>query len=304
MLPIYNLLKAPKTINPEEVLHLERKVDFTFFAKTHCYNLHYHNWAISFTIQYTHELPKQLTHDQQVKFRPIIKNDTQYFAYTVHNGQEYIPNLPLLFPEKYHVSKPRFLENHSIQSIYLEDAIHLLSTRKVLFYTWAWISVHAGINSMKDLIHDLWVDKSQLVDNFISDTLQKPEKTQQTYKTFCDSLFTSNPTPAHHALKSLALYKNTSILTENIDLLHEISWVVAYHTEDMILEKQIDTAQFREIDIIVCIWLSYDDRWFLSRYKTHNSNGKILAINLTPPSYLWSEDYLLSWDLQQLLPLN
>lgn len=48
--------------------------------------------------------------------------------------------------------------------------------------------------------------------------------------------------------------------------------------------------------------MSHDDRGFLSWYKRHHPNGKIIAIDLGNPSYLGDEDFLIREDLQSLLP--
>jgi hypothetical protein len=39
----------------------------------------------------------------------------------------------------------------------------------------------------------------------------------------------------------------------------------------------------------------------LQRYKENNPDWKIIAFNLQQPNYLWEEDILVEWDIQETL---
>lgn len=96
--------------------------------------------------------------------------------------------------------------------------------------------------------------------------------------------------------------KKTQIITENLDYLHEYTGIMPYRIHGDHLRKQIHPSNLREIDYILCIGLSFDDRGFLGWYKAHHPNGKIIAIDLMQPSYLGNEDYLIQRDLQKIIP--
>jgi NAD-dependent SIR2 family protein deacetylase len=54
--------------------------------------------------------------------------------------------------------------------------------------------------------------------------------------------------------------------------------------------------------VVITVGLSYDDRGFLGWYKENNPNGKIVAVNLSQPSYLGNEDFILKEDCQKAIP--
>jgi NAD-dependent deacetylase len=68
------------------------------------------------------------------------------------------------------------------------------------------------------------------------------------------------------------------------------------------IRDEINPLWLKDVDIIVCVGLSRDDRGFLAWYKKNNPQGKIIAINQEQPSYLGNEDYLLKGNLQKLVP--
>lgn len=59
---------------------------------------------------------------------------------------------------------------------------------------------------------------------------------------------------------------------------------------------------FKDIDAVVCVGLSHDDRGLLAFYKQHNPAGVIIAIDLKQPNYLGEEDILVMGNLQEIVP--
>ena len=76
----------------------------------------------------------------------------------------------------------------------------------------------------------------------------------------------------------------------------------AIHISGPWLRENIKPEWLKEIDGVITIGLSYDDRGFLGWYKENNPNGKIIAIDLEQPSYLGNEDFILKGDCQEILP--
>ena len=92
---------------------------------------------------------------------------------------------------------------------------------------------------------------------------------------FHNACFLSPPTEAHKALKKLAIFKNTKIVTENLDCLHEYSGILPYRINAEQLREEVGGYQLSQIDYIICVGLSYDDRGFLGWYnKCNNPKGE------------------------------
>jgi hypothetical protein len=81
-------------------------------------------------------------------------------------------------------------------------------------------------------------------------------------------------------------------VTENLDCLHEYSGILPYRINAEEL-REIASSQLHNIDYVVCVGLSYDDKGFLGWYKKNNPKGKIIAIDLGHPSYLGDEDFII-----------
>lgn len=121
-------------------------------------------------------------------------------------------------------------------------------------------------------------------------------------KSFHDACLFSAPTPAHTALKDLAFFKNTRIITENLDCLHEASGIYPYRIDAKHLREEVGGQSLAQFDYIICIGLSFDDRGFLGWYKKENPQGKIIAVDIKQPSYLGDEDFWIQDNLQTLIP--
>ena len=105
----------------------------------------------------------------------------------------------------------------------------------------------------------------------------------------------------HFELANLTLYTKTRLLTENLDTLHEASGILPYRIYPFELKSDLTKFDLSQIDYIICIGLSFDDRGFLAWYKEQNPRGKIVSIDLNQPSYLGDEDYWLKGDLHALI---
>jgi NAD-dependent SIR2 family protein deacetylase len=121
-------------------------------------------------------------------------------------------------------------------------------------------------------------------------------------KTFHEACLYSTPTSAHFALRDLSLYKNTRLITENLDCLHESTGIFPYRIDAKHLREEVGGQSLAQFDYIICIGLSFDDRGFLGWYKEQNPQGKIIAIDICKPSYLGNEDFWIQGDLQALIP--
>jgi hypothetical protein len=199
----------------------------------------------------------------------------------------------------YCVEERRFFEHPNPQPMTEIELAEIISNRNILFYTGAGISVASGIPSMKQLYELLGLNTG--VKFIPTQAFEDPKAFAEKILQFHNACLYSQPTAAHYALKELALSKNIKIVTENLDCLHEYSGILPYRVNAQELRDEVDSTQLKDIEFIICIGLSYDDKGFLGWYKKHNPNGIIISIDIGNPSYLGHEDFILHQDLQSLL---
>jgi NAD-dependent SIR2 family protein deacetylase len=202
----------------------------------------------------------------------------------------------------YLVDERRIVEHSSPQTIVEDDLISVICNKSIVFYTGAGLSVASGVPSMNQLNDLLGLEEGKPFIDFLREILEHPDQFVEKISIFHNACFYCPPTEAHNALKKLALFKNTKIVTENLDCLHEYSGILPYRIDAKQLREELGSSQLHQIDYIICVGLSYDDRGFLGWYKRHNPKGKIIAINLGNPSYLGDEDLIIREDLQCLIP--
>lgn len=230
------------------------------------------------------------------------------FAYEWKNQKEQINQYRKLVRHRgsnttfYLVDKRRIFEHSTPQSIQEGEIATIISNRNVLFYTGAGISIAAGVPSMSQLNDLLGIEEGEKFVFSLKHAVEHPKTLCEKILQFHHACFYSPPTAAHQALKKLALFKNTQILTENLDCLHERSGILPYRINAEELREKVGIDQLAQIDYIICIGLSYDDKGFLGWYKHYNPKGKIISIDIGNPSYLGDEDFIIHADLQFLIP--
>ena len=203
--------------------------------------------------------------------------------------------------DSYHLAKPLHFTGAVPKTITLDELCHLLLAKRVIFYTGAGISANAGVSTMAGLKASLGLNQ-QVVDNLTRAVLREGDKSLLPWKSFCESMFNAEPTKAHVALARIALAKNVLIFTENIDYLHERSGIMPVRPTKQTVLNNIEPNDLKQLDAIICIGLSRDDKGFLAYYKMHHPKGMIVAIDLSLPSYLSEDDCFLGGDLQKIVP--
>jgi NAD-dependent deacetylase len=307
------LLEGPELIKPQEIEKEGEKgiLSETFFSKNRRYQIGINEGTPFILIEYFDELPKELELDERQKFakeRRII-DEKERDVYVFRYGS--IPESKILKRgEEYYISLPREKELKGKETVpqkkELQEVVEILKGKRVLFYTGAGISVAAGLPEMEEIYQFqekiLGINSSRLIDDFLKRVLKSPEEVIEAWKGFQEKFRKSSPTPAHWSLKDLALMMKAKIFTENYDNLHEKTGIKPIRPEASYLKENIRPEWLREIEMVVTLGLSHDDRGFLGWYKKCNSQGKILAIDLKPPSYLGEEDIFLEGDLQKVVP--
>jgi NAD-dependent SIR2 family protein deacetylase len=238
------------------------------------------------------------------------KEEKHYiFSYECKIDGQYIINKPRK-QEKvrgsntstYLVDQRRIFEHSSPQPIVENDLATIICNNNIIFYTGAGLSVASDVPSMNQLNDLLGLKEGEEFIDSLRYILKQPTKFVEKISQFHNACFFSPPTEAHKALKKLAIFKNTKIVTENLDCLHEYSGILPYRINAEQLREEIGSSQLSQIDYIICIGLSYDDRGFLGWYKRNNPKGKIIAVDLGNPSYLGDEDFIIKEDLQRVIP--
>jgi len=188
------------------------------------------------------------------------------------------------------------------QEMEMAQLVEILKDKKVLFYTGAGISIASGVHSMDQLQETLGIEMSEKVDGLLKKAVANPQGVIDSWEEFTKAAFEKPATSAHQSLSRLAQKLKSQIFTENIDYLQERANVKATHLTGPWLKENIQPEWLKDIDAVITVGLSYDDRGFLGWYKENNPNGKIIAVNLNQPTYLGNEDFILKGDCQKVVP--
>jgi len=188
------------------------------------------------------------------------------------------------------------------QEMEIAQLAEILKNKKVLFYTGAGISIASGVHSMDQLSETLGIEVSEKVDGLLKNAIANPQDVIESWEEFTKAAFEKPTTLAHQSLGSLAQKLKSQIFTENVDHLQERAGAKATYLTGPWLKKNIQPEWLKDVDVVVTVGLSYDDRGFLGWYKENNPNGKIVAVNLNEPSYIGNEDFILKGDCQKVVP--
>lgn len=202
----------------------------------------------------------------------------------------------------YIVAERRIIEDAHPALINQTALESIIKNKKVLFYTGAGLSAASNVPTMNELNELLGLEIGERFVFSLEKVMESPREFAERIKIFHDACLYSAPIPGHFALRDLSLYNNTRLVTENLDCLHEATGIFPYRIDAKHLREEIGGASLAQIDYIICIGLSFDDRGFLGWYKEQNPQGKILAIDIQQPSYLGDEDFWINDDLQMLFP--
>lgn len=240
----------------------------------------------------------------------FIKNSSEKFLFSYRlkeDGSEEFHRFsdsPHVHPDDYSylIAKRRVFDDAYPQQMSRAAFEEVIKTKSILFYTGAGLSRASNVPTMDQLYQLLGLEMGERFLFSLEKALIKPREFASNILIFHNACIYSPPTAAHIALKNISLFKNCRIITENLDALHEASGISPYRVDPNHLRNEIDEKTLSFFDYIICIGLSHDDRGFLGWYKEKYPQGKIIAIDLQQPSYLGDEDFLISGDVQEILP--
>lgn len=300
------LLTPPSPITEQDIATLPQTWDARFCFPTGQLFFKYEQGTSSFVLELNDI--STLRPEEQAQCIPMFFGEKTSFVF--HYGTLPLSSFnqlgeTLTSESPYYFIEPRDFERQELQQIPQELSGQHVATyiknKKIVFYTGAGISIAGGVHDMRGLTKALLIDFNDFPLS-VHEMITHPEMVVKAFDQFCYAAFNNPPTPAHYALTSLAHCMKCQVITENFDFLHERTGYRPYNIQADKLQREVTPQDLQEIDTVVCIGLSHDDRGFLAWYKHHNPNGIIIAIDLKKPSYLGSEDILVQSDLQYLLP--
>ncbi len=255
------------------------------------------------------QLPKELHHlfsttktNEQISFTftygkdfkaPIFKDKQEFFNQDKTENSHYFLHTPL------------FYKDNKAQNVTFKQLAALLHSKQVAWYTGAGISAGTvpTMNQLEESLGFIGKNSKEKLLSFISRALQKPQQICSTMDDFFYQCNHGKPTKAHEALANYLSKKEELLFTENLDLLHEQAGSSPTRIDNPnSFKKNYTLKKLQNIDCIICIGLSHDDRGFLGYYKTCNPTGKLLALCLEQPTYLSKTDYFMKDDAQKILP--
>ncbi len=259
-----------------------------------------HN-KVGFIIKYYGDLPQDLSSEEKARFSCTYEQDgevqTPIYEYCYGTVPEWANKLAL--PESQQVVyKPLSYPDSSPEILSIDTCAHYVRTKKIVFLTGAGISVAGGIYSVPQLWKALKRDYSLRIDGAVKDVLHNPAIPTQVILDFYQAACNNTPTPAHYAITKLAYFKSCQILTGNFDRLHERAGIAAYHLFYSDIDKDVLPEHWQEIDVVIALGTSWDFKGLLARYRKHNPQGIIIAINRACPPYLAAHDFFLPGDVK------
>ncbi len=297
-------LEPPTLLTVKEISQLSKSWDGNWITKDLICKFAFNNGKTSITLACRKQTYENLQEETKLQFSKL--DDYYVFQYGEFiskidtSALKSKPGTENYFNNPYYFAKP-IQKNANPQPITIDDLFIFLKNHTILFYTGAGISAPV-VWTMNTLQRKLFLNPKDSIST-IESMIYNVQEVNDNFITFCKRAFASKPTKAHIALSKLANYKQYQIFTENFDHLHERTGFAPFHLTAQQFKKEFDLQELEELDAIICLGLSHDDRGFLAYYKQINPNGLIIAIDLANPSYLSTHDYLLTGDLQKILPI-
>lgn len=191
-------------------------------------------------------------------------------------------------------------ENNRPQEKTIEQVAEYVRAKRIVFYTGAGISLAAGVDDMNHLKALLGMSADFL--KYAEYVKNNEQLVLNNFAAFCHRAFTAESTPAHKAIAAIALAKKIQVMTENFDFLHQRSGIMPFEVSAQAVSQNIVPQDMQDVDALVCVGMSADDKGLLQWYKDHNPLGKIIAFNLIVPEYVDGNDWVVLGDLQKTLP--
>jgi NAD-dependent SIR2 family protein deacetylase len=189
-------------------------------------------------------------------------------------------------------------------SISIAKLAEIIKTQKVVFYTGAGISAGA-VPTMDQLMNDLKISQNltdeRNLQNYVAEIIENPDHYVEILRRFYDRCENTEPSVAHRELAKMVQRYGHILITENLDQLHQKTKLSPLVFAGKDHYSKAMASDIKDIKIVITIGLNTDESGFLKWYKTNNSQGKIISINLVDTCYLSCDDYSLKGDAQIIM---
>lgn len=170
------------------------------------------------------------------------------------------------------------------REVTVEELAVRLAHKRILLFTGAGISKAAGLPDQKELTREIWAIFAPL-ERYMQDVLNNALSERIDHVKRHQSLFfESEPTVAHWRIAQLCQRYGYSLLTGNIDQLHQKTGLQPLFYRGSGEIGHLPNLQ--AFDYVVTIGLAGGIGELAEAYRLRNPQGKIIAINPEPPSYL------------------
>jgi len=184
-----------------------------------------------------------------------------------------------------------------VRPISVEEFCDMLTTKSVLLFTGAGLSVAGGFPDAEALASTLGFDDDQPVDAFVRDVFERPDSLVRRIRRMYDA----RPTPAHRAIKRLQDLLGVAVWTGNFDGLHQATGTRVRFV--MSTDEQFDPAELWPFDVVIAIGASaFGFANFACAYRQARPDGHVIATNSDIPPYLVAGDAFIQGDVQTILP--
>lgn len=306
------LLEAPKELSNKDIKTITKQHNTEMNFSTKLWNIRflYNNNKTQYLFSFSDEFLSFLTPEERKKCKCITSQthpEQQVCHFKYNTTQTWDFPLGQENDNDYFFAKPLEFENAQLTELIDEEhLLCILQQSKAVFYTGAGISAPV-VPTMSVLLKEAQLAPETMGKKAILKPLQSAIKNPKQYRLFMDYFYEAmlygEPTEAHHAIKNIASLLKCQIFTENLDLLHQRTHIqVLGPLIPSQFFKQYTNADLKDIEVIVCVGLSHDDRGFLAYLKSINPQLRIVAIDLKQPNYLSDKDYWLKADIQKILP--
>ncbi len=309
-----SLFTAPQTVDETLLTELIKgkqsaTSSFTRFCPERIHRLWFHEWSfycvtkistvLHKTLWQTHTYTTYPSHHPLFPHAIIVGNTPPDSCdppeKETESGIELSYYVGKMLPLEYDqtITRPNTIDSVS-------DFFSLIKNKKTLFYTGAGIS-YGVVPTMQELIQSIQLDKEKDVDWLLLSVLTDPWELERRWRSFADRMRDAQPSPAHLALTRFCLDQNVQLFTENFDLLHQRAGIIPIIPEWPWFEKNLSLEEIRQIEYVVTVGLSEDDRGLLAYLRKHNPQIIIISINPNLVSYLGQQDIWFADDCQKIL---
>jgi hypothetical protein len=266
------------------------------------------NKKTSFLITAISDLPKKLTAIEKSKFHSSkeIFNGEEKDIYRFSFGNPDLSLSTAIFQNKAEeLGKPLKKTNKEVEKskeLSVTELTSLVREKHIFIYV-GQNSGSSSIISTADAAEALSLDPSDknLTLSAIKAVLKNPEACTNSINNLFLKTLSSKPTSYLWNLRSLALRKQCSIITDSKDFVLNKMGIECPGLCCDLLNDPIFEKSLKSTTAIVTIGVDSDIKGLLGLYKTKNKSGVIVAINENRPNYIGNKDFFVEGEPKKVI---